>query len=165
MVMNKKTFFIAFLTVSWLITLRAQQNVLAAGGDNSSGSGSVAFSIGQVGYTNYMGESGSVALGVQQPNFFNIVATEEPGQPRTIRLYPNPATETVYVDLQQEAVPNQGHDMQIRLFDLTGKLISQKLITEMITPFSLTGLHDATYILQVRQDQKTLTSFKLFKSN
>lgn len=163
--MNKKYILIALLAGTSLIAIHAQHDVLSAGGDFSSAGGSVAFSIGQIGYTYQTGESGSASLGVQQPYFFNIVATDDPDQQWAITLYPNPADQLVYVDLKDDIALKQFKDLQIRLFDLQGKLMAEKDITEIITPFPLTSLTEAIYILQIGQEQKTLKSFKLYKSN
>jgi len=45
----------------------SQQNVVAAGGNAQSASGSVSYSVGQIDYTTSMGGIVSVAQGVQQP--------------------------------------------------------------------------------------------------
>jgi hypothetical protein len=163
--MKRQILFLVCLATAALGTIHAQHDVLTAGGDISSGGGSVAFSIGQVAYTNFSGTAGSVAQGVQQPNFFNIVATDDPDQDWILTLYPNPADQLVYVDLKDDRLFKKFNKLNIRLFDVQGKLLSQKNITEIVTPFPLTAMTDAVYILQLWQDQQPLKSFKLYKSN
>ena len=148
-----------------LATIHAQHDVLSAGGDISSGSGSVAFSIGQVAFINYSSESGSISQGVQQPNIFNIVGTEDLDKEWTATLYPNPASDLVYVDLKNDNIFKKYNQLNIHLFDVNGKLLAQKEISSIITSFPLTTLTDAVYIMQISQDQQVLKSFKLYKSN
>ena len=148
-----------------LATIHAQHDVLSAGGDFSSGSGSVAYSIGQVAYINYSSESGSISQGVQQPNIFNIVGTEDLDKDWTASLYPNPASDIVYVDLKNDNIFKKYNRLNIQLFDVDGKLLAQKEISSIITSFPLTALSDAVYILQIHQGQQVLKSFKLYKSN
>ena len=155
----------ALLIGTSLSTIHAQHDVLSAGGDISSGSGSVAFSIGQVAYINYYSEAGSVSQGVQQPNIFNIVGTEDLDKDWTMTLYPNPASDLVYIDLKNDNIFKKYNKLNIHLFDVDGKLIAQKEISSIITSFPLTTLTDAVYILQISHDQQVLKSFKLYKSN
>jgi len=156
---------LVFLIGVATFNLQAQRDVLPAGGDFSSSGGSVAFSIGQIGYTYLTGESGSASLGVQQPNTFNIVATDDPVPALAMTLYPNPADQFVYVDLKEENALEQFEGLQIRLYDLQGQLIAEKEMTDKVTRFPLVDLSDALYVLQICQGQKMITSFKLFKSN
>jgi len=162
--MNRQI-LIAFITALPLLAITAQREVLTRGGDNSSAGGSVAFSIGQIGYTYLTGEAGSASLGVQQSNLFNIVATDDISILADVSLYPNPASEVVYISLQDESVLKKFNALQARLIDVQGKLVYEKGITEVITSFPLSGLAESVYFLQIVQDQQPLKSFKLYKSN
>jgi len=102
---------------------------------------------------------------VQQPNLFNIVATDDPSDLLAVTLYPNPASEAVYVDLLDINVIKKLDSPVIRLLDIQGKLISQKDITEVLTTIPLTGLSEAVYVLQILNGQSPVKSFKLCKSN
>ena len=163
--MEKRILLIALLSAALLYGVSAQREVLSAGGDYSSQGGSVAFSIGQIAYTFHTGESGNVSLGVQQPNLFNIVATEDLEPLDAVTLYPNPAVETVYVDLQDKSLIEKFNSLTIRLFDLQGKLIAQQEISEVVTPITLKNTSEAVYLLQIMHEQQTIKSFKLYKSN
>jgi hypothetical protein len=156
---------ITLLTSLPLMALQAQRDVLTRGGDYSSSGGSVAFSIGQIGYTYLTGEAGSASLGVQQPIRFNIVATDDVNPLWEVSLYPNPASENVYIDLKDDDVLKNFNALYVRLFDLQGKLVIEKKITEKITAFPLSGFAESMYLLQILQDQQPLKSFKLYKSN
>ena len=161
----KRILLIALLLGPPLCAIHAQRDVLTRGGDFSSAGGSVAWSIGQIAYTYYTGEAGSVSLGVQQPNLFTIVGTNDPGEWLAVNLYPNPASEAVYVDLLDANVLKQFNSPLIRVLDVQGKLVSEKQITEVLTAIPLTGLSESVYVLQIMNGQEPVKSFKLCKSN
>jgi opacity protein-like surface antigen len=163
--MEKRILLIVLLSAALLYGIQAQREVLTTGGDFSSAGGSVAFSIGQIAYTYHGSESGNVSLGVQQPNLFNIVATEDIEPLDAVSLYPNPASEIVYVDLQDESLIKKYNSLSIRLFDMQGKLITQQEINQVVTPFTLTNMSEAVYLLQIMHEQQPIKSFKLYKSN
>ena len=100
---------------------------------------------------------------MQQPNLFNIVATDDLNELLTVSLYPNPASESVYVDLLDVTVIKKLDSPTIRLLDIQGKLIAQKEITEVLTTIPLTGLSESVYILQIMSGQEPVKSFKLIK--
>jgi len=156
--------FITVITVLPLL-VHAQRDVLTRGGDYSSAGGSVAFSIGQIGYTYLTGEAGSASLGVQQSNVFNIVATDDLEPFWEVSLYPNPASEIVYINLQDESVLKDFNALHLRLLDVQGKLVKEMKIIEAVTTLSLSGLAESVYFIQILQDQQPLKSFKLYKSN
>ncbi len=161
----KRILLIALLLGPPLCVIHAQRDVLTRGGDFSSAGGSVAWSIGQIAYTYYTGESGNVSLGVQQPNLFTIVATDDLDELLSVSLYPNPASESVYVDLLDVNVIKKLESPAIRLLDIQGKLIAQKEITGVLTTIPLTGLSESVYVLQIMSGQEPVKSFKLCKSN
>lgn len=62
-----------------------------------------------------------------------------------VRLYPNPAKDVLNIDVQGATLP-----LETRIFDLTGKLISQKMITSATGTIALNGLSAGLYIAEVR---------------
>ena len=72
--------------------IHAQSAVSASGGNATGSGGSVAYTIGQVTYTNFSGESGSISLGVQQPNLILTVGTQELDITLSASVFPNPAS-------------------------------------------------------------------------
>ena len=69
-----------------------QQAVGSAGGDASSTSGSVAFTLGQVAASYMNSSGGSVAQGVQQPYTLLPTAVDDPNEGPGVTIGPNPAT-------------------------------------------------------------------------
>src|SRR4030095_5100547 len=129
--------------------LKAQSDVLPAGGDASGAGGSVSFSVGQVAYTNVIGEAGSISLGVQQPNLFLMVGTNEAEITIDAVAYPNPVNEFVNLKLGDQLTINGMDHLSYGLYDINGKLILRKEITANATPISMENLANAIYYLRV----------------
>ena len=88
--MKHKRVKLSVLLLGLGLTAQAQQATLTSGG-MATGSGSVAYSIGQIAYTTVTNSAGSIAQGVQHPieiytlgvdNFVNISLK--------MKAYPNP---------------------------------------------------------------------------
>ena len=103
----------------------AQSDVVTSGGNASSTSGSVSYTIGQVDYISAAGTTGNINQGVQQPyeiyGPLEVISIEG----LTIEIYPNPTQEFIYVELDNSKIDN----CRILLYDINGKLIKGNLIT------------------------------------
>src|SRR6187397_135960 len=114
----------AFRLQAWLVIcmvgllpvyagLHAQSAVSAAGGDFTGTGGSVAYTIGQVTYTNFGGESGNVSLGVQQPNLFLTVGTSDLDITLSASVFPNPANTSTSLRLEDPGVSPVDDDLAL----------------------------------------------------
>ena len=165
--MNVKLKAIGFL---WLLfcsteTLLAQQAVLTTGGNYSSASGSVSYSIGQVMYNHIDGEIGSLNQGVQQPYSFTIVGIDDPLKETSWHLFPNPADKYVNIQLSNSTPGNNYHHYIARLYDMKGNLVMEKLLDQDINRISLLQCTQATYLVQISDQQHPIQSYALIKSN
>lgn len=61
-----------------------------------------------------------------------------------VRLYPNPAKDVLNINVQGAALP-----LETKIFDLTGKLVSQKTISSASGTVALNGLSAGLYIAEV----------------
>src|SRR5688572_13444827 len=73
--------------------VQAQQNTVAAGGDASATTGSVAYSIGQVTYINNTTTAYHINQGVQQPIEFFTVGISDVTSLISISVFPNPVSD------------------------------------------------------------------------
>ncbi len=153
----KKTFTLLLLPLA--TSMLAQQTTAAAGGDGSGSGGSVASTVGQVVYTTNSGSNGSVAEGVQHP--YEILTTEVNTSPFSISLnaFPNPTVNSV--TLQIENLNNE--KINLELFDMQGRMLQTKTITDKQTQIDLSSFSSATYILNIIHNNKKIQSFKLIK--
>jgi hypothetical protein len=138
------------------------QEAFTASGGNASGSGGVSgYSIGQVVYTTNVGTNGSVSQGVQQS--FDIIVINALEKAKGIDLsftvYPNPTAD--YLTLKVEGW--NWKNLMYKLYDLNGKLLAIKQLTEIETSISTNSLISATYILKVFENNQEIKSFKIIK--
>ena len=143
------------------LTGYAQSGMVAAGGDAQSNNGSVAYSIGQVFYTSPDGAGGKVFEGLQQPYEISTVGISVVDLDFALTVYPNPT----FSSLTLEILPYKGESLDYFLFDMHGRLLSSKGISESQTRIETTSLVPGTYYLTVSTEQQQIQSFKIIKNN
>lgn len=165
MILQKSIPILLFSIAPYFTTLAAQNAVLPAGGDATGSSGSAAYSIGEVAYTKFDGETGSVSLGVQQPYVVIMVGTEESDINLFASLYPNPVQDFLNLELERHDTDLDFGDLSYRLYDTQGQLLLQQKIISTSTTLSLDHLAPAVYILKITREHSDIKSFKIFKTN
>ena len=151
----------ALLFLLGLCGVCAQETVLTSGGDASGTGGTSSYSVGQIVTTTNTGTSGSVAQGVQQP--YEISATvgiEVEYINLEMVAYPNPTSSQLTLKL--EGVDFKSFSYQ--LYDLNGRLLMDEQIQSSSSQVNMDGLEPATYLLQVKDNQKELKTFKIIKN-
>lgn len=145
-------------------TNNIMQTIISTGYDASGGSGTVAYSIGQICYTEIGGSTYKVEQGIQhQFKDGNLGIPEVPNDPKTeIVLFPNPTRDFVNVKMNESAFTNEKRSYQ--LYDIQGRLIKQNTINEAETQINLTGLSSSVYLLKVNVNNKPLKTFKILKN-
>jgi len=143
-------------------TTHAQQSVNAAGGEASGDEGSVSYTIGQIDFTCYEGSGGSVSQGVQQFNELSeFLKNDFPTINLEMVIYPNPTTDLINLKIE-----NYDSDyLSYALFDMQGRQIETKKITQNETQILMKNLASAVYLLNVFDKNKTLKTFKIIKKN
>jgi len=159
---NTLTAFAILITTG---IIHAQSAVLTAGGEADGSGGSFSYSVGQVAYTHFGGEDGSISLGVQQPYVTIIIGTDNPGSEITANVFPNPANATIHLEMGQYDESFSSGKLFFELFDTEGKLLSSDEITSNITNVPVQHLSNGLYLLRVRQEGQEIKTFKIFKTN
>ncbi|HSF88317.1 MAG TPA: T9SS type A sorting domain-containing protein [Saprospiraceae bacterium] len=154
-----------FLMISSHIIIVAQSTVSSSGANGTGSGGSVSYTIGQVDYTNLSAETGSISLGVQQPNLFLTVGMEEVDITLSASLYPNPANTSTSLKLESQNELTANGELAYSLFDMSGKLLQRQPIHSILTIIPMDQLTNGVYILQVTRDKIEVKSFKVFKTN
>lgn len=155
--------YCAFILLCLAINgLYAQETISAAGGDATSGSGSVSYTIGQVAYHTNSDATGTVTEGVQQAYEITVPdATEDAeGIELTYAVKPNPAID--FLELKIEGYENYG--LSYLLFDMNGSLLELKQITGDITPIDMSHLPPAAYFLKITNNDNIVKTFKIIKN-
>lgn len=158
--MKHKRVKISLLFLGLGLTAQAQQATLTSGG-MATGSGSVAYSIGQIAYTTVTNSAGSIAQGVQQPieiytlgvdNFVNISLK--------MKAYPNPTQGELTLEITDLALEN----LAFQLIDLQGKSIKNKKIANTNETIKMENLPSATYFLKITNKNTEVKTFKIIKN-
>ena len=139
----------------------AQEAVVTAGKTISSSTGSVSYSVGQVVFTTLSGTNGSVTQGVQQPYeiFVATAIPEAAGIDLKMSAYPNPVTDHLTLKISDYESDN----LYYRLFDMNGKLLKMKKVTEPQTQVIMQDLKPAVYFLKIIDNNKEIKTFKIIK--
>lgn len=150
------------LVCLFFYNIQAQEAVISAGGDASSTSGSVSYSVGQVFYNTNTSADNSVAEGVQQPYEISIVTKVNNAEYINLSAiaYPNPTTD--YLQLEIDATEDY-QSFTYQLFDISGKMIQSQAIESSTTKVNMKNLSSATYFVKVLADDKELKTFKIIK--
>lgn len=140
----------------------AQESPVAAGGDVSGTGGSVAYSVGQVVYTNNTGSNGSTAQGVQQPfEISEVLGVKEQSELQIdLVAYPNPTNKNLTLNVQGDKYST----LNFELFDVQGKMLINKEMNGNTTIIGMEHLPKATYILKVNKNGLSIKTFKVIKN-
>jgi hypothetical protein len=155
----KKTALVASVLLATQL-VHSQESIPVSAGEATGAGGSISYTVGQVFYTTYTASTGSVSQGVQHPFEFQTLSNPEL---ITVNLsavtYPNPTSDYVMLKISDSALDNLGYT----LFDITGKAISNGLITNKDTQIAMQQLAIGIYILKVNRHNQELKTFKIIK--
>ncbi|OPZ98349.1 MAG: hypothetical protein BWY70_01247 [Bacteroidetes bacterium ADurb.Bin408] len=161
--MNKKLFFLFSGLLFWgtvVIGQTIQNSVIAStGASTSSGNVKMDYTLGEVVIETFSAGGQTITQGFHQTNL-TLVAIENTEMFSEISIYPNPADNLVNIDIPQ----NYGQ-MDISIYDASGKLIRNKPNAAGHLTFDVSTLASGIYYLQVLQPENNkLKTFKLVKN-
>jgi len=145
-----KTFFIAIILFPF--TGICQSAITAGGGDGTGTGGSVAFSLGQVAYSEATGNGGFVQEGVQQAYELTSVEVSEAMAAIELSFFPNPTSGQLTIQLHSFA-----ENTSISVFDASGSLVHAIPLASSITRIDASGWASGIYFIE-------LTTVNLLKS-
>lgn len=157
-----KILILLFLLGIFSPKLQAQQAIVASGGNAAGSGGTASFSVGQVTYTYVSGSNGSVGQGVQQAfEIFALGVDDFPNINLVMMVYPNPVTSLLNLKIENLATA----DLEYQLYDIQGKLISNKKIIQQETQIDMGNLASAIYFLKILDNSEPIKTFKIIKNN
>jgi hypothetical protein len=158
--MKKKIGLFLFIICMNTICI-AQLSVSTAGGEATGSGGTVSYTIGQVSYSNYTGNEGTVSQGVQQPYEIQLISSSEDkyGINLELSIYPNPVNEYLKLKVKNYTTGN----LMYQLYDMNGKLLENKKLEANETNIQTEKLVRAVYILKVTDNDKEVKTFKIIK--
>ncbi|BFM44706.1 hypothetical protein CFS9_33470 [Flavobacterium sp. CFS9] len=139
----------------------SQQSVVVAGGNATGSGGSSSYSVGQISYVSLSGANESVLQGVQQPYEVTTLGNDDfKGIDLVMTAYPNPTVDVLTLVITKE----EWKDLSYRLFDTTGKIVSENLkIAGSETSVPMQQLNHGIYFLTVNKGNKSIKTFKIIK--
>ena len=145
-----------------LTGLQAQVSLNTRGGNASGDGGSVSYSVGQVLYTTNTGTNGTVNQGVQQPYEISVVTAIEEVKciSLSVTAYPNPTTDFLTLSINEFDISNLSYQM----YDIQGKLLQNKKITDSKTNIVTSNLFPAMYFVKVIHGNIEIKTFKIIKN-
>ena len=148
-----------FLVVIYCPVLLAQQVVATAGSSMRNASGNITYTIGEgVSQTISKGDK-TLTQGFHQTTLSVSSINEIKELDFTISVFPNPTYDFVNLVVSKEDVLG----FKYQIFDINGKLISQKKLLGNETYVSFQHLSSGLYLLKVKDGSQELKSFKIIK--
>ena len=95
----------------------AQETINTTGGNSEGVNGNVAYSVGQLLYTNYLGNNGSVSHGVLHPKETFILGIDDQTLDQVVSVYPNPTFDIIRLDVKNL----DWNNLNYQLFDTNWK--------------------------------------------
>jgi hypothetical protein len=110
----------------------SQQAVSSSGGNATAATGSVSYTIGQIGYESASGSNGNINQGVQQPfEIFILLTNNAFNYTFSAMLAPNPTNQSTLLSIGDDF--KQFADMNFDLTDITGKVLRKGIINSKET--------------------------------
>lgn len=162
----ERTIFI-LLTLICLIFIRhttySQTSLSTSGGNAIGNGGTLTYTIGQLVYTTILTEdNGSISQGIQQGyEFQSSLAIESQSliDYTTIISYPNPSKDHLFVKISNDTFEN----LSYKLFDINGRNIDARNITNTATRIETQHLAAGIYLLKVFHQLHIIKIIKIIK--
>ncbi|SMD33164.1 Por secretion system C-terminal sorting domain-containing protein [Reichenbachiella faecimaris] len=157
----KLLLFVLLYLLLGKVSVSAQETILSGGGEVSSSSGSLSYSVGQLLSTSSVSANGSVTSGVQQVYKIEVITGTQQNDillDLQISAYPNPVINflTIKADLQTDP-------LTVNVFDLNGTLLKSVMVENSAGIVPMEDLAEAIYLVEVSKRKKKLKSFRIIK--
>lgn len=157
------TILFAFIGLS-VNAQSVEPEVLASSGAHFTGTNaSLSWTIGEVMIETVSGTNNILTQGFHQPGVQATIIEEVlPGHIK-INIFPNPATESITVNLENNILK-----LNVELYDMMGKLLISKEIEPLQSSFvvNVKDLANAGYLLRIHsEDKKYNATYKIQKVN
>ena len=159
---NLKVLWVASLLFIAFSSAQAQESINASGGKASGSGGSSSFSVGQVVFQTHEGTAVTMSEGVQQPYEIWVVTSIDEALAITLSLsaYPNPTKDFLTLEIRDF----DPIGLTYQLFDMSGKVLIDDLITDTHTRIDMNQMVPAVYFLRVVKSSKEVKTFKVIKN-
>ena len=161
--METKTFS-KFIIVSAFMALisgfaNAQQVISSSGSTLKSSTGSLSFTVGELVIDTKNAGATTITQGFHQTKLTITAMNVLRQQNFSISAFPNPTSDFVNLKIEKGEI----RDIEFILFDLQGKVLSNRKIESTNTEVSFSGYNSGNYLLKVTQKGKEIQTFKIIK--
>lgn len=157
-----KNFILLLIVLFAFFKSFAQQNTISSGNQAVGTGGTVSYSIGQV-FTEQIGNvTHNILPGVQQPYEISLI-TSNPVYENFIlecSVFPNPTADLINVKVDAKNLD----DWSYLLFELSGKVLVQGVITSNIVAIPIVNQPVGTYFLKISFKTNLVKIFKIIKT-
>ena len=160
MLSKKALLFICF-AIFFTTNLLGQETTVASGGNISSSSGSVSYSLGQAVSGGISNSNGTNFIGIQQPyEIFVALNISDSDINLVLNTYPNPTSDILKLSIEN----NQLKELSYSLFDSNGKNILSSSLFGNQSEIDMTPFSKGIYYLNINnKTSKLIKTFKIIK--
>ena len=142
--------------------LYSQSNTVSAGGQATGAGGSISYSIGQINYNTTTGGGITISEGLQSAyEISTVTGIEEKNINLSASVYPNPSTGFLILNVEDNKIENYTY----QIIDIQGKIIISNKLEKNQTNISIAELTNASYYINVLNNNKPIKQFKIIKTN
>ena len=141
-----KTTSTVLISCFTLCSVLAQSNIVTAGGDASSSTGSVSYSIGQIDFKYSSSADYSVSEGVQQTySFDTALSIDDIQYDFQLSIWPNPSAD----EMNLEFTTNYELPLSLTVTDVKGAIVASKSVTQGQYPLMSNTWAAGTYYVNL----------------
>ncbi|MCG8483694.1 MAG: T9SS type A sorting domain-containing protein [Clostridia bacterium] len=160
MTKNIFTLSLVFIICFSISNTKAQQTTVAGHGKISGNLASASYSIGQLVCNSLIDSDYNATLGIQQAYNVLIIIDDSTQNNLEIRAYPNPTRDFIKLNLGNYEI----NKLQFFLFDISGKLLMNKNITNKATMIPMSQYIPGIYFIKITDNKKDIKTFKIIKT-
>jgi hypothetical protein len=137
----------------------AQQVISSSGSTLKNSIGSLSFTVGELVIDTKNAGTTTITQGFHQTKLTITAMNVLREQNFSISAFPNPTNDFVNLKIEKGEI----RDIEFILFDLQGKVLSNRKIESTNTEVSFSGYNSGNYLLKVIQKGKEIQTFKIVK--
>ena len=141
-----KTIFAILISCLTISSVLAQSNIVTAGGDAASSSGSVSYSIGQIDFQYTSSADYSVSEGVQQTySFDTALSIDDIQYDFQLSIWPNPSADEMNI----EYTTSYELPLSLTVTDVKGAVVANRSVTQGQYSFNVNTWAAGTYYISL----------------
>ena len=145
-----KTIFAILISCFTVCNVLSQSNIVTAGGDAASATGSVSYSIGQIDFQYSSSVDYSVSEGVQQAySFDTALSINDIQYDFQLSIWPNPSVD----EMNLEFTTNYELPLSLTVTDVKGAIVASQSVTQGQYSFDVNTWAAGTYYVNLNDGE------------